>query len=509
MIIMNKYAVLRLCSFAILWLVMVVCPSYVSNAQNIVYIDHEIQAGETLYSLAKANNISVDDLRAANPSLGDTYRAGEVIRIPVLEVTVPQCRQTYIVQKKETLYSISRQFGLTIEELIAANPLLADSKLKKKMELCIPYSTAQKDSIQSAVREAAMPKIVIPEQIKVAVILPYGLSQKDKTREACTMIDFYEGFLLAVQDMKEKGVTTTVYSYDEADIDNVLQRQKMKNVDIIFGAKEMANINTLTRFCETNNIILVVPLSPQDYIVNNAPHVFQVNTKMENRSNRVYEQFGQMHQNSNIIFTAIDSNDNEGDKVALMKAYLNRQGISYKSVALSDFDSIPDLLNAHMQNVIIPFSSTQKAFEKLCAKLGNMTISPERITLFGYPEWQTFAEKYKNEFTTYHCSFFTTFYNNPDDIASINFNNRFKAQFKRDQYNTYPRFGMLGYDVGTFFIKNMYEKGNTFLSTIQDTPSQSLQNPMNFKRKSTNTGFVNNALIYVHYNTNGTVSITQ
>lgn len=479
------------------------------KGQDIVYIDHEIQAGETLYSLAKANNITVDDLRAANPQLGDVYRAGEIIKIPTLQVTIPQCKATHIVQKKETLYSISRLYGLTIDELVAANPLLADEKLKKKMELCIPYSTSQKDSITSSVIEAAKPKVILPDEVKVAVILPYGLSQKNKTKEACTMVDFYEGFLLAVQDLKEKGVNTKVFSYDEADIDKVLQQPKMKEMNIIIGGKETNNINMLTRFCENNKILYVIPFSSQDFIVNNAPHTFQVNTKTESRYDRIFNQFEQIFGGANIYFTSVDANDNEGAKIAHMKAYLNRMGASYKSIDVAQLDTMPNLLNGVAQNIIIPLSSTQSAFEKVCSALNKQTVSQERITLVGFPEWQTYAEKKKKEFATYHCTFFTSFYSNPDDISSRGFNTRFKAQFKRDQYNTYPRFGMLGYDVGYYFINNMFEKGSDFIPNIQNITSPALQNPMHFSRKAIDAGFINNALFCVKYNTDGTVTITQ
>jgi spore germination protein YaaH len=43
------------------------------------------------------------------------------------------------VERKETVYSICKQYGITEEELLAANPEIKNKKLKKGKFLCIPY----------------------------------------------------------------------------------------------------------------------------------------------------------------------------------------------------------------------------------------------------------------------------------------------------------------------------------------------------------------------------------
>ncbi len=475
----------------------------VVNAQEVVYKDHVIQAGETLYSLAKSYGTSVDEIRTANPQLGETYQIGQQIRIPTIEVKIPDCKQTYKVKKKETLYSISKQFGLTVDELVNANPVLRDKTLKKNMEICIPYSTQEKDAMQP------QPTVIMPDEVKIAVFLPFGLNKSVKTKEACTMVDFYEGFLLSVQDMKKKGIATTIYSYDETDVDKVLQRPEMKELDIIIGPKEISNISLLTRFCQSNKAVLVVPFSSQDYIVNNAPHVFQVNTKLDNRYDRVFEEFSRLYRNFNIVFVAMGDEDNEMSKAVQMRRYLDKQGITYKNIIVDELTPDSKVLLPNKQNVVIPLSSTQKGFEQICAKLEVLPISAERITLYGYTDWQAFASKYKTKFATYHCTYFTAFYHNPDASQVVNFNNRFHNQFSRDQFNTYPRYGMLGYDVGTYFIQNFYEQGNKFFDKITSLRSKAMQNPMRFVKKNSTSGYINNALMKVTYNTDGSVSVEQ
>ena len=50
------------------------------------------------------------------------------------------CRDMHRIERKETIYSISKLYGITEEELIAANPEIRNNKLKRGKFLCIPYA---------------------------------------------------------------------------------------------------------------------------------------------------------------------------------------------------------------------------------------------------------------------------------------------------------------------------------------------------------------------------------
>lgn len=477
------------------------------EAQKKVYIDHVIQAGETLYSLARANGVTVDELRAANPQLGETYQAGQTIKIPTIEVVIPQCKQTYKVGKKETLYSISKQFGLTIDELKAANPLIEGDKIKKNTELCIPYSTLEVSQMKAAAKPK--PDIVMPKELKVAVILPYGLDSEKKDKEACTMIDFYEGFLLAVQEQKRNGISVELHAYDEADIADILQKPEMQTMNMIVGPKDIANITRVTNFCQRWGITHVVPLSSVDNIVDSAPWVFQVNSKVSTRSSKIFREFVSRYSDYNIIFATVDNQSNQSTMANNLKNYLTRNGIKYRQVELAEIDTDSTLFSTMSKNVVVPLSSSQLGFENLIKKLDNVAVSSDHITLFGWHEWQTFAPQFEHQFAMYHCSFFAPFFCNPSNYETVAFSSLFKNRFGRSQYATFPRFGTLGYDVGTFFIKHAYEQGNKFTEKVTRLTSKAIQNPLSFIKKEDGSGFINNSLMLVEYKSNGKVSITK
>lgn len=529
-------------------------------AQEAATIRHEVKAGETLYGLGRKYGVSVADIQRANPGMQESILAGQVINIPakdgrdaatqvsaiqetaaqgtaaMTEVQVggvgsqtsgtagrelaphrtllaegePLCKLTHEVKKKETLYSISQMYGITVDELIKANPSLKDSKLKKGASICIPYTADELAAMQTVEEEEEEVVVKEPVPVNVAIIMPFGLGQEKKTKEHITMIDFYEGIMLAISELKRDGLVCHVMAYDEEQIDSVLLLPGLKETNLIIGGKEQNNITKLINFSERQNISLVVPLSSATSLVNNTRNVYQVNQKMESATyNRAFDAFTSMHPYANYVFVNIEEQTDKIDYVVRMKNFLNAENMSYHNINFKDMADITDLLAEGKENILIPTSSTKTAFDRLVKKLGELELDAFDINLLGYPDWQAFADKEPEAFRRYGCMFFTSFYNNPNAAETYAFNQKFRATFGRDQYNTYPHYGMLGYDIANFFIMNMYVEGEDFAPNIENLESQSLQNPMHFSHKNTWSGFVNNAMMFVRYNSDGTISVKQ
>ncbi|HJY12799.1 MAG TPA: NlpC/P60 family protein, partial [Flavobacterium sp.] len=97
---------------------------------------HEIQAKETLWGISKKYNVSVDDLKKANPSLEtEGLKIGQQINIPSNSVAVSEkpvdnlknvtdVEVVVEVQPKETKYAIAKRYGLTVAELEKQNPFI-------------------------------------------------------------------------------------------------------------------------------------------------------------------------------------------------------------------------------------------------------------------------------------------------------------------------------------------------------------------------------------------------
>lgn len=77
-----------------------------------------VKSGDTLYKIARENNISVNDLKSLNNLSSDVLSIGQVLKLPTKENNI-----TYTVKKGDSLYSIAREFGTTVSALTDLNNL--------------------------------------------------------------------------------------------------------------------------------------------------------------------------------------------------------------------------------------------------------------------------------------------------------------------------------------------------------------------------------------------------
>ncbi len=86
------------------------------------------QAGDTVTAIAAACGVTVDSIQTANPGISDSLSAGQVLYIPAAlnSVVVSPLSQTvsgtYVVQQGDTLSDIAAKFGVSLSDLLAANP---------------------------------------------------------------------------------------------------------------------------------------------------------------------------------------------------------------------------------------------------------------------------------------------------------------------------------------------------------------------------------------------------
>lgn len=125
-----------------------------------VYI---VQKGDTLYSVAMANNTTVDELKRINNLTSNILSTGQLLKIP--SALLPE--STYIVKKGDSLYSIANKYNTTVDELkrinnLTSNILSIGQVLKlpsdkvsdvEKEENTINYTVQKGDSLYSIARK--------------------------------------------------------------------------------------------------------------------------------------------------------------------------------------------------------------------------------------------------------------------------------------------------------------------------------------------------------------------
>ncbi len=88
---------------------------------------YTVKAGDTLYGIASKYGISVDELKAANNLSSNTLTIGKVLVIPQVEEPETPDENIYTVKSGDTLYSIANKYGMTVNELKALNNLTSNT----------------------------------------------------------------------------------------------------------------------------------------------------------------------------------------------------------------------------------------------------------------------------------------------------------------------------------------------------------------------------------------------
>ena len=103
---------------------------------------YTIVIGDTLYSIANRYNISVQSILNSNPGIqAERLQIGQQICIPAQAPPQQPCPgRLYRIQPGDTFINIARRFGYTLDALLAINPGINPNNLRIGQEICLPPS---------------------------------------------------------------------------------------------------------------------------------------------------------------------------------------------------------------------------------------------------------------------------------------------------------------------------------------------------------------------------------
>ena len=275
------------------------------------FIRHEVLPKQTLYSLSRQYGVSIDEIIANNPETASGLNVGMILKIPTKQADkttkaliapvasvsgkmvvsqreeTPQVPlRTHIVRRKETFYSISRQYNVTVEELTAANNMVP---LKTGQKLVIPNPTKEEqaelkleevsikvvESPTMAVKKADLELLQSnqpvknvsqnPNALRIAVLLPFMLETPYIDASVNYFWDFYRGILIGLDEVKKVGISVDLYTFDieknPGTLDSILRLPALKTMDLIIGPAYSNQVAAVSKFSRDNHIYMVVPFT--------------------------------------------------------------------------------------------------------------------------------------------------------------------------------------------------------------------------------------------------------
>ncbi len=496
----------------------------ITSNQAKKFIFHDVVRGETLYEISFNYNVKVSEILSCNPGLTEKLKPGSTIQIPVAEKKIKDTVTTtyglHIVRQGETIYSIARLYASTIDELKKINQGLTET-IQVGQQIRLPFGAvigkiAAKDSAvkKDSVILIDCGKSGVNNTYRIALLIPfyldrtYSIDTADgktpvSSHQSLNFIQFYEGVRIAIDSLKQSGLSLMIYVYDvheNTDVQSfVMQKTEMKNMDLIIGPFFMNNFSQFADWAKNHRINIVNPFTKKESVLENNPFAFKVVASDSSQAAKVLGFIAQTYPGSNVIVVQRNS-DSSLVKAFDLNASMINQSVSqftYHSINYSGkgFAALSDELKSDVVNVVITLAQGE-AFVSAYIRNLNEAAHKHKIVLFGMPSWEQYPSldlEYLMNLSLHIFDNYFIDYNKPETADFI-------KKFRR-KYSTEPDYyGYQGYDLMMYFSHVLGNYGKNFQQCMEQYNPSLLETEYTF-RKTISGGYGNiGCMIYRYEN---------
>jgi LysM repeat protein len=492
-------------------------------------VKHTVESKETLFAISKKYDVSVESIIAKNPTAEIGIKVGQVLTIsgvekkiittenvPITNVQNEKAQTTdpviedavkykisfkdtmiqHVILDHETLYSISKRYMVSLEELQSFNGLKS-SKIKPGDVLRIPIKKEkiqllEKREVKTIVLKTVDTTLLFPKksQYKIAIILPFNLEKGSTDYVATLATEFYMGAKLAIDSLEKMGLEAQVFIYDTKtdtiSLKKILEKPEFSGIDLVFGPLSADNIDVVARWCKANKARMICPVSANVSVIKNNPFIY----------NAVPSDATLMKG-----FAEFTLNKNSKDQVIIIKSTNEKDLIMYESFrnTFLTFPFVgvrPKLIEATMDNYlsfmrkgvnnILVFPTNEKS---LAVKfMNNLSTSSskfndENIFVYATKDWVNFDDvkpHYKNKYNFHYAS--------PNDLnykysKTEQLHRKYRANYNADM----TKMSVQGFDVLFYFTSNLL---------LNKKENEMIMNQFEMKQNGIENGF-ENSKVYI------------
>ena len=506
------------------------------------FIIHKVKAGQTLYAIARDYNISVATLREDNPSVNpQALSVGESLWVRRAEMgsSSEQEAQTemaeyvetlnratdddgydnHVVQVGETIYSLSRRYGITEAEFARLNDVSAG--LKAGAVIRIPRQktsetdVAAQEEVATSTAEVNFTAIPSSESLNVALMLPMNI----ENRPNASYVEFYQGFLLGLETLKStnRGETKlTVYNtgHDQQKVEQIVGSTMFEGTNLIVGPVYEDELEPVLRYAEKNSVPVVSPLANITAV--QSPALYQLSPDVERKYDKVADLVDGQRE---IYMIYADSYDKEFEAEAKTLLH-DRPYYSYtysfdeqKSVfrprtpetpAVEGMDTI---LMSEKPRLFVVLANKEVDVDRILGTIASSKVAvTERsipcaeYTVLGTSRWGRYSNIDQTTFFNNNVVMISNYHAKRDAVAVREFDSRYIAA-----YGTAPSlYAYRGYDSAILFGGGMRGDIDYKMLDKRYTP---LQTVYKFAQQGENGRYTNQEWMRVNYNSNYTITV--
>jgi LysM repeat protein len=494
---------------------------------KIVY--HDVLAKETKYSIAKKYGITIEELEKRNPevvkNLPIGYRliikgkasvnAAEIASQKVTGnknlsgISQEEVYEKYEVKPKETLYSLSKMFDLSQEELISLNPELKNG-VAIGMFLKVP---AKKSLLSQGKKEYASmaSDINLGDRKKMVLLLPFNLSKiESDTVNSVSMrlkkdkflnmtLDFYAGALMAIDSAKTLGLPVDVAIYDSqetkysSDVASIIKNNNLQAVNAVVGPFYQNNAETTARLLNMYNIPVISPLSKD--MGNPITNLYQAIPMNEVLKNTMFDYM--RSKNGNILAVV----DRKKESV-IQYIKQNQEGVKFVSFnengGVSEESLKGMLVQGKVNYVVMETANTWMIKTTIAAMISSMPAYQVQLVILEPNDTLDSDEINFTNLTRLNLMYPSVTRDNisPESVV-------FEKEFRKVNTIAPSDFATRGFDV-TFDTMMRLVQNKSFEETVNSTATQQLENKFEYYKKE-GGGYVNKGVYVMYYDTDLTI----
>jgi len=411
----------------------------------------------------------------------------------------------HIVGQGETLYAIARKYGVTVEAIKAVNPSLTDV-LSIGQQIVIPMeeTATESSALPSSEAENISSIGVKKKEYSVSVLIPLCLSGVDTiepTRiksladyekiKSFSFIQLYEALLLAAEDITHEYPNVKINLNIEdvgtsSQMTELINSGKLEQADLVIGPFFPKEFSLLCQYVQKKKITIVNPFSVNFETC--GARVYKASASLRLQGEQFAKYVISKYDNAKIIFANYQGNE-ENEKInaykSAMQAVFSKSGkqINIQEVNLvnNGINGIQSAMSGSAENFVFTFFDGELRVTNFVqnlnrAKNNNLTL----VAPLSWLDYDNIETEYFMNMKTHYVSQYFVDYSNHNVI-------RFIDAF-RNAYETEPTlelFAFQGYDFTYYFLSQLCENGTNFQS-YSDKNTKLLSTKFEFVRTSNN-----------------------
>ncbi|MBP5548239.1 MAG: LysM peptidoglycan-binding domain-containing protein [Bacteroidales bacterium] len=502
----------------------------------------KVEAGQTLYGIAREYGITVEDLVKANPDLNnEQLKAGQMLRIPEKDEFSKKNGSDVSVKKEESKEPVKKVDPVKKEESkepLKKNDSTEITKDEKSGErtdsLAVrrpvenPYPFAEVPSVfpkekapfLTSSTPSKFPFRVRDRQDKnrlfVTVMLPLYLNRIDgistskfdieqrgkKEYKSFEFIQFYEGILMALYELEERGVSVVLNVVDmtsdkEEDVAAAFESHNVANSDFVIALLVKKPFEKLAALAKEHQVMVINPFSSRVEVVADNPYVVKCMPSTESTVKSMLDIVASKHKGGQLYIIHSNNKSLSSEehlyKEEILKQLEARKDIKYTLFDWSANNKLLSTLKTTNNNVILSIYDQGDSRNNLYATtlLNRLSSTgketPRLMTISNY------LEKYHDldfdQLQHVNYTMVTIGHLDYDNPLHKRFVDTYKEKFRTEPNSLYAG---TAHDIMLYFATALWQKGAEFWRNPQTFNSPSgLLFPFGLKQRGANGGYEN------------------